>query len=892
MDTQDQSFAPSVVTDTPSIQKGMRCALYVIRRDTTLGTSGPASWPDWTDQIASGYSLVWWGTVNGVTSNGPIFTIDCDGPSSWLRKALNNNAPEQWGEVNARLHLNTDEGAREDLIAVGYQYINPFDLNLWQRCGYSLFDPVADALTNDQNPGPLRFQIYGRLTTLAGTAGPDATFSTFQNGAVIYDDAGLRIRVDDGVEYGGVLHLCMHRRVWLFLGWDPEVQNRAYDEIETPRDVHFIKIEDSLQFWNGASSAPPGPGYYVGYFNTLPPGLNYQSAGIDVDNNGLYRTYLPLSDSGATILNAGGQQEIGVGFTIPGIYCEGQLARPVADHTMLNGLPCDRTGFMVLRGQVRESIDAEPHEVYAVPKVSWPDNGDNTGLSDDGTGQATVWIEKWLDPRRWGYREGPMTLDWSSNRVEWTTAVMLGSSTNALDYAHAVMLRIMLSTGTKTWSPGSYEDVDGAAYVVGTNAHPDAVAPHLDADDHEIADLGLAIPAMLIDWRSFVAAADDLPGGYKSPLNQIKLVKHGSFDAQDTLGNLMKPRAFYMGLHGYRYSLFNFSRALESDDAIMTITEADLDSDAQPFVPDVNLLPFQGFDKLEIEYHYPAAGEGGEPATLEARPLTARARARNGNAVESMSGEGMLDPVVWAGLQDVVPPANWQSDWRAVWQRDLADYLLQPHEMLLGVPVKIPKANDLNPGTVVIYNGPWPATRRGRYGHTAAVARVMSVSRDRDTLTATVDLLVQAGDPNTKRRFAPIARVVDDVESLEARHDEHHCTFYCYGDAWGHDGGSDVRYFAEPSWSQVGGNALVRGYQYDGRSWTQNFSFLVESVDTTAHTITYVENSFAGTFREREYTALMLAPYEDQTADWCRALFVVNTDETGKFGGVPGFKFV
>ena len=170
---------------------------------------------------------------------------------------------------------------------------------------------------------------------------------------------------------------------------------------------------------------------------------------------------------------------------------------------------------------------------------------------------------------------------------------------------------------------------------------------------------------------------------------------------------------------------------------------------------------------------------------------------------------------------------------------------------------------------------------------------MIRVRRSTQNLTATVDILVQAGDANTARRFAPIAAVLDDVDELELRHDADHRHVFCDGDMFGAEGGSDVKYFKEPAWSSIGGNALVYGYQYDGREWRQNFTFVVEDVDTTAHSITYVDLSFTGTFKERQYTILTLAPYNDQAdALWTRSLFVVNTGANAKFGATKGFELL
>jgi hypothetical protein len=134
------------------------------------------------------------------------------------------------------------------------------------------------------------------------------------------------------------------------------------------------------------------------------------------------------------------------------------------------------------------------------------------------------------------------------------------------------------------------------------------------------------------------------------------------------------------------------------------------------------------------------------------------------------------------------------------------------------------------------------------------------------------------------------SRGLGDVYKRQAR------TFKCYADAFGHgEPTSDVAGFGEPSYSGTGTEALVYGYQHNGRAWAKTFEFTVESVDSTAHTITWKAGTFSGTWWEARPTTLLLAPYDSQPANsWARAVYSVVTDSTGYFGAGPtkGFKLV
>ena len=155
---------------------------------------------------------------------------------------------------------------------------------------------------------------------------------------------------------------------------------------------------------------------------------------------------------------------------------------------------------------------------------------------------------------------------------------------------------------------------------------------------------------------------------------------------------------------------------------------------------------------------------------------------------------------------------------------------------------------------------------------------------------------MQAGDPTTTPpRFAPIAQVQETATTVEARYDSATRKFYCYADHAGHGvDQSDVAWFAEPAWSGTGTDALVYGYQWDGREWAQTFEFTVESVDASAHTITYQAGTFTGTFWEARPCTLVLAPYDSQPANsWTKSVFGVITEDDGFFGaGTQGSKLV
>ena len=153
-------------------------------------------------------------------------------------------------------------------------------------------------------------------------------------------------------------------------------------------------------------------------------------------------------------------------------------------------------------------------------------------------------------------------------------------------------------------------------------------------------------------------------------------------------------------------------------------------------------------------------GDGGDEKTLTIKARDPRAAMRRGNAKVEIDGRSLT------------ADGAWTAEARTLWGEQLARFYGEPKALVI-CKVKGHKARDLWPGTIVRYTSPWPATRAGSYGMTAAVGRIVSVSRDLQNLAATVEILVDAGDTTTTgRRFAPVARLVDDHEAVEVAPEE------------------------------------------------------------------------------------------------------------------------
>ena len=861
--SDEGSLRTSAVRSSARWLEGRMCALYLIRKDIDAGT-----WPSWQDQYDSGYSLQWIGTLRGATAQSRAWRIECEGPSSLLRRTLNANRPVEWRGLTPILTL--EDG--EDYMASAFAMRASNGAGTLAG-GYSAYQ-VADQLTSGQTPDQLALEVHQRLQTVAAAAGVDITWSTYQGGEVSLTEDQLTIRVDEdnsGDEEGGILALRMHRKAWLHLGWDLTTNVQGFPlgtALQSEVEVEAQAFGGTFAPGWDVAAADPETGYWTGYFSTCPVGLAFMESGIEVDGGGATRTYRPIyAGGGVSVLHPDAGAEWGLWLGL-GPYLEGQLVRPPADATIGSGA-CDRAGFIAVRGKRKTgTLEDDAEDVYQVARVSWVDSNTYPGtVEPDSSSRAVAYFEGWLDPAMFGSASSKLTEPWAAKGLEWAPLALVGYNTDTPDRAHEVLLRLLLSTGTATWSGVG----DAATITSGTNAHPDADGP---GDDREIADLGLGIPADLVDYASFRQAASELPGGVGGGLNRCKLGWIGPFDAQEAIEDILRPRGWCMSLKGLRFGLFSRATPLDASDAEVTISPADVAGAPDELPPDVEVdfRPLEPIDLVEARWGASQIGGDGRDGQVVVQARDARAMSRRSNARVDIEARSLLATGGWS-LQEL-------------WGTRLASWYGEPHTMVT-VAVKGDTARDLWPGTVVRFTSSWPATREGAYGMSARVGRVVSVSRSTQTLAATCEILVEGRPPTTRHRFGPIARLTDSHTTVEGRHDSGTRTLYCYEDAFGRDGTtSDVAGFTEPAWLGVGGRLKVAAWaSWDGLTWEQTATFEVESVNTTSHTITYAAGTLSGTIWERRWTVLVGRPWDDQDpAEWPRELFGVLCGTDGKFG--------
>ncbi|WAS91588.1 hypothetical protein [Nannocystis punicea] len=877
--TAEDHLAPVLVRQEARHHEGLPCALYLIRRDPVTG-----EWPGWKEQFESGRSLIFWGVVrNPPTVQGYAWRFDVEGPQSWLRKTLNTTRPTTWAEATPLLELQP----KENLIAASFHYMYANSTRL--DGAFSAYHEVLDALTpTGLTQNELAAQINDRLQALAAAAGPDITFNTHIPASVGFtaDEVTIQIQANNGENivvdnpaYGAIMRLRMHSSVWLYLGYDLSEAGQgkpAMSPLESENEIEAF-AGNKFETWTSSTPDPTTGTWWTAHFDTLPMSQVWFTSPHTVDGDGVQRVYRPYYEDtlGVGVLQQGFGTMLDVGYgNGEQPYFPGQLALPPPTKTLPSG-DVDTAGFVLVKGVRKTSTDGDEEEVYALGRAGWVNDDGMIAATD--LDRALMWIEDWLPQEQWG--APPFKGPWAIKKVEFTPIVLLGYNFKGIpDQAHNILARLLLSTGSAYWT--------GDVVTTGLNTHDDAEGP---ADDREMADLGLGIPQSMVDLLSFKVAAQSLPNNVAGPLNQTRLAFLGPFDALELIEQICKPRGWAMSLKDGKYGLFNRFATLDLDDVEVHLGPSDIaagPNDAPPSetVAFDRMLPI---DLVEVTYGGNQLLQETGDKVVRVKAKDSRSTQRRGNAKLEIDGRTLL------------ADGSWQKEFEKFWSLDGARFYAEPWTVVR-VPVKGHKAGAIWPGTIVSYSSPWPATRSGAYGMSQRVGRVISVERDLMTLGATIEILVQAGDPTTKRRFSPLARLIDGHTTVEARHDAENRRITCYADAWGRGSETpDVGGFIKPDWA-TGTEAKAHVFSsWDGVSWELTATFTVESVDPDANAIIYAKGSLEvhdqyGIW-DRRYGIITLAKYDDQEASsWARQVFGVLCDSDLKFGAgdTPGFPWV
>lgn len=865
----------------PYIVEGRRACLFrIFKSDPNVygsfgwGTFDPEERP------------LWWGTLLQAGSvDGYNWSLQFSGPSSWLQKLLNTKAPNKWFRVQAELEL----APSEDTIYISCQKLGYTGFSV--SCG-TITDTVADGSLDD-----VISSIQGHVTTAIATPGPgpdnyvwrDPDPITGSDGNIIWTAQGISVWTDEPQDYAVYLLVRLHWKVWRFLGYDPE-QN-LYN-IAGPAPYFEADIVNN--------------GYYYAVLSSTPLGKHPLIADgqISWTGDGLTNNYTPDYPGGVVTISGQAKQTVKI-TDVAGesIYLEGQTVRPAKTSVSINGQDCNATRWWVFRGQEQRAISpgqlSEPEDVYRVAKCSWVDQ-DGFMASSDGL-FADLYIESWHDPRLFGMNFQPIDpqIGWAGRNTGedggiWCAPLAVfgiwsernPATQRGTDPIDTTILRILASSGTAVVDPAADEPGD-AQLELSYPAQSYLTVGQYGDFDQEIADLSLGLPERMVNADGIAIERSKLSG----PLQEIKAAALGPVQAEDILLGLMGPGDWSISLERGRYGIFRRSAPMSLDDIVIAgpdfvITTADRGGEAgdpASSIPGLDLRPVQPFDRLTVAHtanpvEDPTQGQ--EERSYRARDIGSRAR--TGVRARDVAAPYLPAPRWWLGAADV-PVAGWDLAFRELWEKEVAEWLAQPHRGVRGLRISRPKGQYIYPGQILqLSNLPGLLSPLGLYGMQNVLGRVISVTHEAASCEAVCDLFIQA-TPSSDLVWAPIARVVDDVEEPTERYDPDTRTFTCR--PWDDDTQNfNLGAFAEPFWSSVGGNAAFRVLQYDGTTWRHTCSGFVKSADTTNGTIIHTAAGLTGTWYERMYAVIVIAPYDDvNQADWPKSTFHI----LGPKGGLP-----
>ena len=920
------------VSDEPIQFAGRRVALYRIYKDHHDQTGTYDPWPDWLEQFQAG-GLVWWGVMEdaGTYEGADMWSIRCLGPSALLQKPIGIRSNMHDGvKISAPLVLSTTAGEDESKVGV-YPTATYFDGVLFttQTVSMDYFDMSKTVTGTDTNS--VRANIETFLNDCAagtGTTGGSLNHMNLPGGTSPLDAVGdmkmeggsIMIKKADSAAWYTV-NIVAHEKVWRTMGFDP-VEQAGEVPFENIYGAYFQKLPagDVLQFADGnvASSPMPGPGYWVGTFDTRRLGWagSYPSNTYDASNNEQWRRYKAFFNVGVEVLSKKGDQTIVLPGSGSDYYCQGDRCLWLTDGTIggAAAVTANRAGYFAFKGKIVKEEGGESEDIWQVAVCKWRNAAwaATTG-SDDGiivaadyhstTGTQGLHIMKWLDPRAFGFESKKLDRDWSftglddGNPIEiYPLSTFAYFEGDEPEFADSILSAIMCSTGTSN----GYDGPVGAAIPKmdhGDNDPGDATGSLFMHGDIYNYSMGLAIPEEIIADAADIRKAFPDPG---NPFNRVRFAWLGSAQAEDVIKSIMQPRRVGMSLHGRKYTprrIDNFTAA----DA--TIVEADLSGkagDGKTVIPQVEMRATGPIDKTTISYRYEAEGGG----TALERTEVARdvnAKSRTGKVVHALEDWGLM-PLGWYSsdveLEQVTGLQTWGFKFRETWGIEAPTWYAKRHFTIRGLPVSRIKGQDLAPLSRIRVTNPWVLDAEGNMGVTTHAGLVLKVNHGTADGKATIDVLMfedgsgSGTSSYVQPQYAPCARVLGwDATSK---------VLYCYSDFRGHGDASlsDLTGFTEPTWSSIGGgNAKVIAYYWDGSvnsaglpSWTQGPENTVSSVDTSANTITMTGfwsswtdpqgNSQTNLLRDMDWLVVLVNRDHADSPDWCDRIFGFYVDET------------
>ncbi len=877
----------------PYLVEGRRITVLRIIYDEDLGV-WPGPEEQWEAAISGNWAPAFWfgklRTAGEVRENN-IWSIDCDGPHSWLEKPLATRASATWYPVTADLTLS----AEEKRIAVSFAKIfnNGDDAEIngsddsYLVDDTDVFNSVKTAVVDISNlPGTGGFKFTDESDTGAGQ--------------INFNLNSVGISISPSYGYAGRMRLELHFRVWQFLGYSP-LEDQG-------------NLEEGRPYFEPESAEHPG--CYAAYFSTTPAPLEVliPSGEYDWAGGTTPRVYTVTYQGSVSVLSGAGGQAVHLHPTGESdtIYCEGQTIRP-RTLSFINAQVTTQARWWAFRGKLQLEGQEEPEDTVQIARCSWVEDFPGS-IATDGFGLTKgLVVDEWLDPRLFHMNFKPISekLGWASRddsevdgaQIMAAPLSVFGAWNRRADSAVSTLLRVLVSTGTAAWDEAADDEQDGDDALVGKLAQltegSNSLGLDYPAGDYEIADLGLAIPAGMIDAQSFLDAASDLPEGQAGPLSSGKVAVLGPVQSQELLASLMEPRGWAWSLIRGRFGIYSphISSELKFNESTdISITKSDLAGvagDPASVLFSTGLRPVFPFEQLRVDYAGdPLEGFTSGQQEYQYRARDVGARARSGKVEKELHAPDLIATEWLAGDEpkktDDIP--TWTSEIRKLWEVQIPTWLARPHRLIQGLKILPHKAQDLGVGSIVRITNPWPPNSGGTYGLTNVSGRVVSITHDTASGVATIDVLAEATAPEALR-WAPIVRVMDGDDPAD-RFDTDTLTFYCQ-DYGGVDAGLVLQSFIKPADLAADDEPCrVNVLGFNGVRWMLVLTAHVESVNIQAKTLTIADltgiNSAEGfldyTFPPRMRLVIVIGA--DSDVEWPDLRYALHTP----LGGDPDTK--
>lgn len=873
------------ISTDPLDFEGRWVAVFRLYRDpdATL-TAGGLAYPLWGEQYDAG-GLEFLGKLTGRGEiRGDTWKITCTGVESLLKRTFGANTPVDPLPVNESV-LVLGEEEKGISLRLGYHD--------WEAPGnpvvifessafFSDLSSTGDALffLNQINEFIDNVKAGGALTNYGSGVWQDWLNSNF-----FLTDTGAQIkRKVDAAESGPVFaELVLHRKVWRYLGWEPTLQaspdtanpNGEYESGWKPYTYHvnFEKLEPGDKV---AAEAPdqgmvPTSDYWKASFSTIVSG-GFFGVGMDDDNDGNAKVFKSYYGKPVHAIYPGATFRC----FASSIRMPSDPLVPRLNTSEVGGSQCNAQRYIAFKGKIVAG-DAqgvalegtEPREFVQVGRVSWRSTGVDDGVTEPD-GFAEFFLEKWEDPRLFGYPYPPLSGEWAfeGDELSITMHPLFGWAyvIGGPDRGHRVLSALLRSTGT---ADGYDDGLDGTPEFQHGEAH---VAGYMFGGDVTQFDCGLAIPNDLLESANAIKAAFDesIPSGWESPLNKVRHVYSGGIESFRVIESITRPRGMMLTFRNRKFGVKPYAPPTDYD---YTITESSM-ATIEP--PEQALRATGAIDKIELSYRWdPVAGS--LAAERSDRALDPGAGARRGDLKADIEDYGLI-PVSWKAPNC----GDWLPDWLQLWAKDRAKFLARPH-FLVKCKLNVLAGQDLWMGSQILFTNPWCYQHDGTRGITNAFALVVDCVGHPNVETYDVTLLVFAEQAASKYWYAPIAKIRGWSGT----------TVYVNTDWWNHGGDTlDAQGFKKPAWSTSGGTAQGRVLYWDLGSWNLSTAFDVTNVSDDGSQVTI--SAMPSAVKRDMDCYLIFGTHADQAGAWPvdHYAIVVNDDGEGGSGNAAGKPFI